>query len=194
MNNRWKLYQEQDEDRNLQVKTRTITKTILHIKINSKSLDDVKQTLSKKQIAMVDEICKDEYLELWNELLNNSGSGSTDLVQIAKSFVGIVGRTRILSGGTGFKERVSWCACFVSYCLNKAGLLEQGKTPKFASCESEGVSWFKTCNLWQERDYIPNSGDIIFFDWENDGHSDHVGIVEKIEKGYIYTIKGNTNR
>lgn len=35
-------------------------------------------------------------------------------------------------------------------------------------------------------------GDITFFDWQNDGVSDHVGIVEKIENGTIYTIEGNS--
>lgn len=35
-------------------------------------------------------------------------------------------------------------------------------------------------------------GDIIFFDWELDGHSDHVGIVEKYQDGKVYTIEGNT--
>jgi len=35
-------------------------------------------------------------------------------------------------------------------------------------------------------------GDIIFFDWQNDGHSDHVGIVEKTENGKVYTIEGNS--
>lgn len=36
-------------------------------------------------------------------------------------------------------------------------------------------------------------GDIIFFDWESDGTSDHVGIVEKTENGKVYTIEGNSN-
>ena len=35
-------------------------------------------------------------------------------------------------------------------------------------------------------------GDIIFFDWQNDGHSDHTGIVEKAENGRVYTIEGNS--
>lgn len=35
-------------------------------------------------------------------------------------------------------------------------------------------------------------GDIIFFDWEVDGHSDHVGIVERCENGKVYTIEGNS--
>ncbi len=38
-------------------------------------------------------------------------------------------------------------------------------------------------------------GDIIFFDWtdSNDGQADHVGIVEKIENGKVYTIEGNSS-
>ena len=43
--------------------------------------------------------------------------------------------------------------------------------------------------------YIPKSGDIIFFDWNEskDGFSDHVGIVEKVENGRVYTIEGNSS-
>ena len=41
---------------------------------------------------------------------------------------------------------------------------------------------------------------IIFFDWDSpggsagpqDGLSDHVGIVEKVENGRVYTIEGNS--
>jgi len=40
---------------------------------------------------------------------------------------------------------------------------------------------------------------LIFFDWDTpdgkygpqDAHSDHVGIVEKVENGIVYTIEGN---
>lgn len=33
---------------------------------------------------------------------------------------------------------------------------------------------------------------IIFFDWDSDGKSDHVGIVEKVENGIVYTVEGNS--
>ena len=38
----------------------------------------------------------------------------------------------------------------------------------------------------------------IFFDWDKDnigqdGVPDHVGIVEKVENGYVYTVKGNSS-
>ena len=34
---------------------------------------------------------------------------------------------------------------------------------------------------------------IIFFDWETDGNPNHVGIVTKVENGYIYTVEGNSS-
>ena len=45
----------------------------------------------------------------------------------------------------------------------------------------------------------PLPGAFIFFDWDSpnglsgpqDNDSDHVGIVEKVEYGYVYTIEGN---
>ena len=45
----------------------------------------------------------------------------------------------------------------------------------------------------------PVPGMIIFFDWDNkgssgaqDGESDHVGIVEKVENSIVYTVEGNS--
>lgn len=45
----------------------------------------------------------------------------------------------------------------------------------------------------------PSPGMIVFFDWDNkgnsglqDGQSDHVGIVQKVENGVVYTIEGNS--
>lgn len=38
----------------------------------------------------------------------------------------------------------------------------------------------------------PVPGTIIFFDWEGDGGTDHVGIVEYTEDGIVHTIKGNS--
>ena len=44
-----------------------------------------------------------------------------------------------------------------------------------------------------------NPDPLIFFDWDNkgssgpqDGESDHVGIVEKVENGIVYTVEGNS--
>ena len=90
----------------------------------------------------------------------------------------------------GFDGRVEWCACFVSWCADQCGYLDSGIVPKFAGCV-DGANWFKGNGQWQDRNYEPTAGTIIFFDWENDGETDHVGIVEKCENGVVYTVEGN---
>ena len=81
-------------------------------------------------------------------------------------------------------------------CRLECGYIEAGVIPKFAGCAS-GVQWFKDRGLWQDNSYVPQPGDIIFFDWDvddlgQDGQVDHVGIVEKVEEGFVYTIEGNS--
>ena len=54
------------------------------------------------------------------------------------------------------------------------------------------VRWFRANGQLQKKTYEPKPGEIIFFDWNVDGHPDHVGLVEKVENGRIYTIEGNS--
>lgn len=131
---------------------------------------------------------------LYNELAssNATGTGSTDIVEVARSQLGQRGGQPYWSY-MGFHSRVAWCASFVSWCANQCGYIDAGIIPKFAACQAQGIPWFQQHGLWQDRSYTPAPGDIIFFDWEGDGHSDHVGIVEKVENGMVYTIEGNSN-
>lgn len=115
--------------------------------------------------------------------------GNGNIVLVAKSQIGNVGGKKYWSW-YGFKSRVSWCACFVSWCANESGDLDK-TIPRFAAVY-DGMIWFKNHNKWKSRNYIPNPGDIIFFDWEQNDGVDHVGIVEKVENGKVYTIEGNS--
>ena len=63
--------------------------------------------------------------------------------------------------------------------------------PKFAGC-IQGSEWFKERGQWQDGSFTPEAGHIIFFDWEGDGLTDHVGIVERVENGTVYTVEGNS--
>jgi len=120
-----------------------------------------------------------------------SNGGNNNIVEIARSQIGNVGGQPYWSW-YGFSGRVEWCATFVSWCADQAGYIETGIIPKFALCQS-GANWFKEQGQWQDRSYVPSVGDIIFFDWNGDGHSEHVGIVEKAENGMVYTIEGNSS-
>ncbi len=114
---------------------------------------------------------------------------NNQLVEIAKSQLGNVGGEPYWRW-YGFSGRVEWCACFVSWCANRCGYIDRGVCPKFSSC-SAGVNWFKNRSQWQDASVTPVSGMVIFFDWNGNNDPDHVGIVEKVEDGRVYTIEGN---
>ena len=117
--------------------------------------------------------------------------GNQQIVSVAMGQIGNSGGQKFWSW-YGFDSHVEWCACFVSWCANQSGLIESGKVPKFSLCSS-GVTWFQRKNKWQSGGTTPSAGMIIFFDWDHDGTSDHVGIVEKCEGGRVYTIEGNSS-
>lgn len=92
----------------------------------------------------------------------------------------------------GFNHRVEWCAVFVSWIANQNDLLNS-KVPKFVWVKI-GVDYYKDKNLLKfPSEYTPKKGDIIFFDWNNNDVIDHVGIVVKTDKKYVYTVEGNVN-
>ena len=94
-------------------------------------------------------------------------------------------------------EYSHWCAIFVSFCLNYAEVPEEA-IPYEASCQ-RWIETLTTMELYRTPVvHSPVSGDIIFFDYDLDGTSDHVGFVEEVlysEDGkltQINTIEGNT--
>lgn len=118
-----------------------------------------------------------------------NGAGNQAIVQVALAQEGNGGD--IYWRWYGFNSRVSWCACFVSWCAEQCGYLESGVMPKFSLC-SDGVKWFQSKGQFKDGSYVPTAGDIIFFDWGNDGTIDHVGIVESVSKGNVNTVEGNS--
>ena len=119
-----------------------------------------------------------------------TSGGNQAIVEVALTQLGNEGGQPYWSW-YGFGGRVEWCACFASWCADQCGYLESGIIPKFSLC-SDGVDWFKGKGQWQGKEYEPQAGDIIFFDWGNNGSIDHVGIVEKCENGVVYTVEGNS--
>ena len=119
-----------------------------------------------------------------------TSGGNQAIVEVALTQLGNEGG-QLYWSWYGFEGRVEWCACFVSWCADQCGYIESGIIPKFAGCV-DGANWFKGNGQWQDRNYEPQAGNIIFFDWEGDGETDHVGIVDKCENGVVYTVEGNS--
>ena len=86
-----------------------------------------------------------------------------------------------------------WCAMFCSFCYSYAGI------PQSAMPQHSGVpAWIALLSSrGQYHDaasgYVPKAGDLIFYDWEPDGTSDHVALVTGCDGGRVYTIEGNFN-
>lgn len=121
----------------------------------------------------------------------STGMGNQAIVEVAASQIGNMGGQPYWSW-YGFESREEWCACFVSWCAEQCGYIEAGVIPKFSLC-SDGVAWFQQHGQWQDGSFTPSAGHVIFFDWDGDGTTDHVGIVEKVENDTVYTIEGNSN-
>ena len=116
---------------------------------------------------------------------------ASDMVGAAQSQVGQTGGQPYWSW-YGFSSRVEWCAIFVSWCADQCGYLDAGLVPKFAGC-GVGVQWFQNRGQWLPGSATPEPGMLIFFKWYGSDSSiaDHVGIVESVENGRVYTIEGN---
>ncbi len=84
-----------------------------------------------------------------------------------------------------------WCAMYVSFCLNYAEIPETA-VPRAANCEK----WIRALSqkglYVSAGHYASQPGDLIFFDWEQDGNVDHVGLVEAADGTTITTIEGNS--
>ncbi len=114
-----------------------------------------------------------------------------------KEIIDVYNAHKPLARGYKVKYTDSWCATFVSACSIKAGYTEI--IPTECSC-NQMINGFKKIGRWCEDDsHVPSTGDIIFYDWQdngvgdNKGSSDHVGIVEKVEGNTITVIEGNKN-
>ncbi len=90
----------------------------------------------------------------------------------------------------GYNHRVEWCCVFVSWLAYKNGVLNT-HIPKFVWVK-KGVDYYREKGeLKFPKNYTPKPGDIIFFNWNDNPVIDHVGIVEKVQNGYVYSIEGN---
>lgn len=89
----------------------------------------------------------------------------------------------------------AWCATFVSACAIAAGLTDI--IPTEVSCGRQ-IALFQKLGSWVEEDaYIPKPGDILYYDWDDDGKGEttgwpeHVGIVAECDGEIIRVIEGN---
>ena len=86
---------------------------------------------------------------------------------------------------TGRADGASWCATWVSYVLVTRVGLSEASFHKTGSCQEMYDDFRNGKSLGQIHDkkYVPSPGDIIFFDYKNEGETHHVGIVTEADWG-----------
>ena len=99
------------------------------------------------------------------------------------------------------KPKDSWCATTVSAAFieaeNRTGIKFTSIIGTECSCQRQ-IELMKKLKSWQENDaYVPKVGDIIYYDWDdngigdNTGWSDHVGLVVAISGKTMTVVEGN---
>lgn len=118
--------------------------------------------------------------------------GGNPVVEVAKQQVGIMtGKTYWRwYFGTKFRDtdRTPWCGAFVAWVYNAAGQYEKiteakkfgnlGFVPSYSRFADKHNKWVNRAEA--------QPGDVIVF-----GRNRHVGLVEGVIDGYIFTIEGN---
>ena len=112
-----------------------------------------------------------------------------------KKIIDVYNAQKPLPVGYKVKYTDEWCATFVSAVAVKLGYTDI--IPPECSC-LRMIDLFKAMGIWvEDENRTPNPGDIIMYDWQdngvgdNRGGADHVGIVEKVSGGKITVIEGN---
>lgn len=107
-----------------------------------------------------------------------------------KEIIDVYNSHKPLARGYKLKYSDEWCDGFVSALFIKLKATELSGTEVGVD---KHIAIFKQKGIWLGKTSSPKAGDIIVFDWDGNGSADHIGIVEKVEKGYITTIEGNYN-
>lgn len=112
-----------------------------------------------------------------------------------KPIIDIYNSQEKLPRGYAVKMTDSYCATAVSSAFIKAGLGDL--CPIECSC-NQMIGIAKRRHIWEEKDNtVPSAGDIIFYDWDDDGNGDclggseHTGIVEMCDGEIITVLEGN---
>ena len=124
---------------------------------------------------------------------NGTRTANQDVINLALSQVGQIGGQPYWSY-YGFSNRVEWCACFVHWCMRHTSSASSSypTTSNNAYCQTIANN-FKANGQWGNRSYINVvAGDTIFFDWQGDGHTDHIGLVIGTDGTNVYTVEGNS--
>ena len=162
----------------------------------------------EKQVRVVTAVAEYvvEYPAVWEKSVEDidlSGDWREDIVAIAKSQLGyresivnFIIEDDVRRGYTRYGDwygapYAQWCGMFVAFCQAYAGISAE-EYPQAAGV-SAYMDALDSMEALEDYDYMPARGDLVFFMWEGEDAPGHMGIVENIADGILYTIEGNSN-
>lgn len=121
---------------------------------------------------------------------------------VAEAEIGVKEQPRNSNDGPRVREyqavtgayRAPWCASFVAWCFKRVGRNLRGFNTAY--CPSYVASARASKNgLWVVKAADAKPGDLVLFDWQQNGESDHIGILasEVSARGAFTAIEGNTS-
>jgi hypothetical protein len=117
-----------------------------------------------------------------------------DFIAVAKGELGVIEGPKDNETKYGAFTKANflpWCGSFVNWCANEVGL----KIPNCVSTKVGAEAFMKKSQWEKAEEAIPLPGDVVFFDFPNDGvdRISHIGIVVKDNgDGTVTCIEGNT--
>lgn len=114
-----------------------------------------------------------------------------------KKIIDIYNSHKPLAQGYKVTYKDAWCAATVSAISILCGLTDI--MPTECSCNRMIALYKKLGRFVEDDSYTPMKGDVLFYDWDdngigdNKGQSDHVGIVVSVNGTSIKVIEGNKN-
>ena len=112
-----------------------------------------------------------------------------------KKIIDLYNTIHPLPRGYKLSDNAPWCAGTISALAVVCKATDI--IPLECSC-LRMIEQAKAMGIWVERDdYVPKPGDIMMYDWDDDGkgentnNPDHVGMVEKVTGSTITVIEGN---
>ena len=96
------------------------------------------------------------------------------------------------TGNPGWNADTPQCACFLTWGLSQ--ISEKVNSFPFEADVDRWKNYFVTLKT-DGLEYEPSAGDIIFFDWADNGINrlEHIGAVFYVDETYVYTIEGNNS-
>ncbi len=152
---------------------------------------------------------QEEYTGVWVEDMLLIAKSQLGYKESTKNFVFEDGRRKGYTRYGALKgvPYGDWCAMYIQFCLHYAGV-DPELFPSNPSCRRWAAAAEEMDNFFTPDEYVPNVGDIIFFDYDGSGITNHIGIVtdliyeetENEETGVkeevlkeIETIEGNSS-